>query len=56
MFGMREIRDCGERHGRWAAGRHGKFGPRHGHGGGHGHDRGDRDWFRVGRMLAHGDL
>jgi len=27
-----------------------------GHGGRHGHDRGDREWFRIGRMLAHGDL
>lgn len=50
MFGMR---DREERRGHWAAPR-GRFG--HGHGGRHGHDRGDRDWFRVGRMLAHGDL
>ena len=52
MFGMR---DHDHRHGHWAAGRHGRFG-RGGHGGRHGHDHGDSDWFRVGRMLAHGDL
>lgn len=51
MFGMR---DHGHHHGHWAAGRGGRFG--RGHGGRHGHDRGDSDWFRVGRMLAHGDL
>lgn len=51
MFGTR---DHEHRHGHWAAGRPGRFG--RGHGGRHGHDRGDHDWFRVGRMLAHGDL
>ena len=51
MFGMR---DHEHRHGHWAAGRSVRFG--RGHGGHHGDDRGDRDWFRVGRMLAHGDL
>jgi DNA-binding PadR family transcriptional regulator len=51
MFGMR-IHEG--RHPHWAAGRHGRF--RRGPGGRHGHDHGDNDWFRVGRMLAHGDL
>lgn len=55
MFGMK---DHERRHGHWAMGRPGRFGGHH-HGGRHGRDRdrGDRDeWFRIGRMLAHGDL
>jgi len=51
MYGMR---DHDRRFERLAMARGGKFG--RGHGGRHGHDRGDSDWFRVGRMLAHGDL
>jgi len=39
-----------------AGGRHGRGGRGHGHGHGGRHDHGDRDWFRIGRMLAHGDL
>lgn len=52
MFGMK---DHAEAHGFWAAARSGRVGRGH-RGGRHGHDHGDRDWFRVGRMLAHGDL
>ena len=38
----------------WAAARFGRSG--RGHGWGHGHGGGDGDWFRIGRMLAQGDL
>src|SRR6478672_9238213 len=51
MFGSRH---CGER---WAAGRHGRWRHRHGHGGRHGRGSMDGDdMMRAGRMLAHGDL
>src|SRR6476659_2789364 len=51
MFGSRH---CGER---WAAGRHGRWRHRHGHGGRHGRVSMDGDdMMRAGRMLAHGDL
>lgn len=58
MFGMREFgMEREERHHRCApGGRHGRMGRGHGHGHGGRHDRDDRDWFRIGRMLAHGDL
>jgi len=61
MFGMREFgRERGERHPHHCGpgDRHGRGGRGHGHGHGgrHDHDRGDREWFRIGRMLAHGDL
>jgi DNA-binding PadR family transcriptional regulator len=49
------MRDHDGRHGHWAAGRHGRHGFGRGHGKRHDHEHGD-DWFRVGRMLAHGDL
>ena len=56
MHGLRHSEDrCGGKH--WAARRFGRFGegPRWGgHGEGRGGGRGD--WFRVGRMLAQGDL
>jgi DNA-binding PadR family transcriptional regulator len=54
MFGARD--EDHRRH--WGAGgfgRHGR-GQGGGHRGDHGHGRGGGDWFRVGRMLAHGDL
>jgi DNA-binding PadR family transcriptional regulator len=52
MHGLRHHEDnCGLRAAKRFA-RHGGEGPRFGRGGGSG--RGD--WFRVGRMLAHGDL
>lgn len=53
MFGMR---DHDGRHGQWAAGRHGRHPFGRGHGKRHDREHGDSDWFRVGRMLAHGDL
>src|SRR5512135_186972 len=56
MHGMRHHGEaCRER---WAARRFGRFG-RFGGGGpgwGPGPEGGGRDWFRIGRMLAHGDL
>lgn len=58
MFGMRDRDRHPHEHGHWAMKRPGRFGGHH-HGERHGRDRdhGDRgDWFRVGRMLAHGDL
>jgi len=56
MYGMRDfsMRGRDERHLHCGPGRDGRMG--RGHGGRHGHDRGDREWFRIGRMLAHGDL
>ena len=54
MFGMRHSGSHCE--GRWAAGRHGRWGRhRHGFGGGR-HGRGGDDMMRAGRMLAQGDL
>jgi DNA-binding PadR family transcriptional regulator len=54
MFGMRHSESHCE--GRWAAGRHGRWGRhRHGFGGGR-HGRGGDDMMRAGRMLAQGDL
>jgi DNA-binding PadR family transcriptional regulator len=56
MFGFR---DHGAHFaGHWAAPRHGRFGHGHGHGPGRapGQDGGGGDWFRIGRMFAHGDL
>jgi hypothetical protein len=54
MHGHRHFEDrCG---GLWAARRFGRQGGKgHGHGWGPGGGGGD-DWFRVGRMLAQGDL
>ena len=56
MYGMRTFGSrCDER---WAAGRHGRWGRHHRHGGGR-HGRGDfggGDMMRAGRMLAQGDL
>lgn len=52
MHGMRHYEDrCG---GLWAAPRGGRFG--RGPGWGPGPGGGDGDWFRIGRMLAQGDL
>jgi DNA-binding PadR family transcriptional regulator len=48
------MRDHDDRRGHWAAARFGRHG--RGHGGGPGRGREGGDWFRVGRMLAHGDL
>jgi hypothetical protein len=53
MHGMRHHGEgCRER---WAARRFGRFGGR-GPGWGPGPEGGGNDWFRVGRMLAQGDL
>jgi DNA-binding PadR family transcriptional regulator len=52
MFGMRAY---GDRCGAWAAGRHGHRGYG-GYGWGRGRGGGGGDFFRVGRMLAQGDL
>ena len=54
---MHDMRHSGSHcEGRWAAGRHGRWGRhRHGFGGGR-HGRGGDDMMRAGRMLAHGDL
>ena len=53
MHGMRHHGEpCGKR---WAARRFGRFGGR-GPGWGLGAEGGGSDWFRVGRMLAQGDL
>lgn len=58
MFGMRDRDRHSHEHGHWAMKRPGRFGGHHhGERHGRGRDHGDRDeWFRVGRMLAHGDL
>ena len=53
MHGMRHYEGCGER--LWAGRRFGRFGGR-GPGWGPGPQGGGGDWFRVGRMLAQGDL
>jgi DNA-binding PadR family transcriptional regulator len=52
MHGMRHHE--GHFGGLWAAGRSGRFG--RGPGWGSGHRGGGGDWFRIGRMLAQGDL
>jgi DNA-binding PadR family transcriptional regulator len=55
MHGLRHEGRCGGKH--WAGRRFGRFGegPRWG-GRGEGQGGGRGDWFRVGRMLAQGDL
>src|ERR1700749_3387772 len=54
MFGMRTHGHCEDR---WAAGRNGRWGRHHRHGGRHGRgDFGGGDTMRAGRMLAQGDL
>ncbi len=54
MHGMRHHGEgCRER---WAARRFGRFGGGRGPGWGPGPEGGGSDWFRVGRMLAQGDL
>ncbi len=54
MHGLRYSEDrCGGKH--WAGRRFGRFGGR-GPGWGPGPEGGGGDWFRVGRMLAQGDL
>jgi DNA-binding PadR family transcriptional regulator len=54
MHGLRHHGDHWR--GLWAARRFGRFGGGRGPGWGHGPEGGGGDWFRVGRMLAQGDL